>query len=210
MYKLYYYPRNASLAPHLVLEDVGADFDLILVDRGSNQQKSPEYLSLNPAGRIPTLVHDDLVLFESSAICLYLCEQFPETDLIPKVGGHERAHFYQWLMYLNNTVQTEILMYAYPDRHTVNIDFAPSIKQAQENRLMDMFKLLDGALEGKSCLVGRNTTVCDYFLLMVSIWGRNLPRPPLELPNLGPYLLKLATRETVKRVFEKEEIGLNG
>jgi len=210
MYKLYYYPRNASLAPHLVLEDMGVDFELILVDRDNNQQKSLEYLALNPAGRIPTLVHHDLVLFESSAICMYLCDQNPESSLIPSIGSHDRALFYQWLMYLNNTVQTEILMYVYPDRHTVDKSFSSSIKQAQESRLMDMFDLLDDALSGKSYLVGHNTTVCDYFLLMVSIWGRNLPRTPLALPNMGPYLRSLAEQDVVRRVFEKEGIGLNG
>ena len=74
MIQLYYFPDNASLAPHLLLAETHADFSLVLVDRNSNAQKSKEYLKLNPAGRIPTLVHDDLVIFESPAICIYICE----------------------------------------------------------------------------------------------------------------------------------------
>ena len=70
MLELDYYPDNASLAPHLFLADSGADYVLKLVDRASNAQKSEEYLKLNPAGRIPALVHDDLDLFESPAICI--------------------------------------------------------------------------------------------------------------------------------------------
>ena len=209
MYKLYYYPRNASLAPHLVLEHLGVDFELILVDRSSNQQKSSEYLALNPVGRIPTLVNNDLVIFESSAICLYLCEQHANT-LIPDIGEKDRALFYQWLMYINNTVQTETLMYIYPEKYTSNKNCAPSIKQAQEIRLMAMYDLLNTYLDGKEYLIGKNVTVCDYFLLMVSIWGRNLPMPPLSLKKLGPYLQKLAEHEVVKKVFEKEKIGLKG
>jgi len=194
----------------LVLEDLGADFDVVLVDRDSNQQKTPEYLALNPAGRIPTLVHNDLVVFESSAICLYLCDQQSESTLIPSIGDQNRAHYYRWLMYLNNTVQTEFMLYFYPEKHTINKNFVPSIKEAQASRLMGMFSLLDTYLEERPFLVGQNVTVCDYYLLMVSIWGRNLPIPPLDLPNIGPYLLNLSDLEVVIRVFGKEGISLNG
>ena len=94
MYQLYYYPRNASLAPHLVLEHLNEEFELLLVDRDNHQQKSPEYLALNPAGRIPTLLHNGLAISESSAICLYLCEQHLDSTLIPALGHPDRAHFY--------------------------------------------------------------------------------------------------------------------
>ncbi len=60
---LYYYPGNASLLPHMMLREIGAEFELRLVDRGQNFQKSAEYLRLNPNGRIPVLVDGDLVLF---------------------------------------------------------------------------------------------------------------------------------------------------
>ena len=67
MYKLFYYPRNASWAPHLVLKELGVDHELILVDRKTNAHKSEQYMMLNPTGRIPTLIDGDLVIFESAA-----------------------------------------------------------------------------------------------------------------------------------------------
>ena len=67
-YKLYYYPGNANLTPHMVLEEIGAPYELVLLDRSKNAHKSPEYLKLNPHGRIPTLVDGDLVLYETAAI----------------------------------------------------------------------------------------------------------------------------------------------
>ncbi len=210
MLQLYYYPKNASLAPHLVLEHLNEDFELLLVDRDNQQHKSPEYLALNPAGRIPTLIHDDLVIFESSAICLYLCELHPDSTLIPKLGEHDRAHFYQWLMYLNNTVQSEFLVYFYPEKYTANKDCEASIIEAQESRLMAMFDLLDNHLSGKTYLVGNQITVCDYYLIMVSIWGRNLPKPPLKYKNLGPYLESMVNHKVVKKVFQTEKISLTG
>lgn len=100
MYKLFYFPRNASWAPHLLLAEMAVDYELVLVDRKTNAHKSNDYLALNPTGRIPTLADGDLLIFESAAICLYLCDQHPETHLIPKVGDPNRARFYQWLFIL--------------------------------------------------------------------------------------------------------------
>src|SRR5689334_10559721 len=103
MYALYYYPSNASMAPHMVLEEIGAPFELRLVDRERQAHKTPEYLRLNPNGLIPVLVDGDLVLFESAAICLHLADRHPESRLAPPLGSPARAHFYKWLIHLTNT-----------------------------------------------------------------------------------------------------------
>src|SRR5215212_7463023 len=71
MIQLYYYPGNASLAVHILLEELGVPFSLHLVDRANAAHKSPEYLKLNPNGSIPVLVDGDLVLYETVAICLH-------------------------------------------------------------------------------------------------------------------------------------------
>jgi len=70
MLALYYFPGNASLLPHMMLREIGAPFEMRLVDRSQNAQKSAEYLKLNPNGRIPVLIDGDLVLFETAAIAL--------------------------------------------------------------------------------------------------------------------------------------------
>jgi len=70
MYTLFSYPRNASWAPHLVLAEIGANYELMLVDRKLNTQKANDYLMLNPTGRIPTLIDNELIIFESAAICM--------------------------------------------------------------------------------------------------------------------------------------------
>src|SRR5262249_1325534 len=87
MYELYYYPSNATLAPHFGLEEIGAPFVLRLVERERNAQKDPEYMKRNPMGRIPTFVDGDLVLFEAAAICLHLADRHPEARLVPDVGS---------------------------------------------------------------------------------------------------------------------------
>lgn len=207
MYKLFYYPRNASWAPHLVLAEIGVEFELILVDRKFNQQRSHEYLALNPTGRIPTLVDKGLVIFESAAICLYLCDKHPESGLIPCAASPSRATFYQWLFYLNSTIQPELMVYFYPQKHTAG-ENTKEIVQAQELRVTEMFSLIDKALEGKDFLVGESISVCDYFLFMLSHWASGFAQPPLAFKNLGAYLRKLAKRDVVKSVCEREGTDL--
>ena len=93
MYQLYYYPNNASLAPHFLLHHMQLDYQLLLVDRKANFHKSPEYIKLNPSGRIPTLIYDGQALFESPAICIHLCESHPQHQLMPEIGDPLRPQF---------------------------------------------------------------------------------------------------------------------
>ncbi|STQ91359.1 glutathione S-transferase family protein [Iodobacter fluviatilis] len=208
MYKLYYYPRNASWVPHIFLEEMGVDYELVLVDRKSKAQKSAEYMRLNPAGRIPTLVHKDVVVFESAAICLYLCEQNPQAGLIPDVTDPLRAKFYQWLFYLNASLQPELMLYFYPAEHTTVLNCTAAIAEAQESRITEMFSLLNAELEGKTFLVGDYMTVCDYYLFMLSHWASDFKKPPLSFPSLGPYLCQLAKRQAMINVCEAEGTSL--
>ena len=93
MATLHYFPGNASLAPHIVLEELGAPYELALVDRAAGAHKSPAYLKLNPNGLIPVWVDGDLVLYETAAICLHLADTHPAAGLAPPLASPERAHF---------------------------------------------------------------------------------------------------------------------
>ena len=155
------------MAPHFILEDLGVDFELITVDRKNNEQKSSKYLALNPAGRIPTLIDDGLAIFESPAICVHLAESHPTSNLIPKIGNKNRSLFFQWMMYLTNTVQAELMVYFYPQKHTTDVKSVSSIVTAQEIRITAMFELLNSELEDRDFLIGQSISACDYFLFML-------------------------------------------
>lgn len=146
MYKLYYYPRSASLLPHLLLHHIGLSYQLVLVDKRKHAQKSDDYLKLNPAGRIPTLVDNELAIFETLAICIHLCEQHPEYDLIPVMGSLKRPLFFQWLSYLNNTLHVELMIRFYPHQHTTDNTNVGSIIAVQNIRIRDRLLLMDGPL----------------------------------------------------------------
>ena len=207
-YKLYYYPLNASLAPHLVLEELAVDYDLVLVDRSKNAHKDAEYLALNPSGRIPTLLVDGKPLFESPAICMYLAEAHKEGGLAPEVGDLNRPEFLRWMMYLTNTFQAELMVYFYPQRHGGSGEISKQIIDAQHGRINAILEVLDRQLMGKGYLLGEQLTVCDYFLFMLCVWADEMPKPPMEFDNLSKYLCRLATSQTVQTVCEKEGISL--
>jgi glutathione S-transferase len=206
MIELHYSSGNANLAPHFILEDLGLDFKLVRIDRAANAHKSEDYLKLNPFGRIPVLIVGDLVLFESAAICLHLVDSNPDCDLAPALGSSQRAHFYKWLMFLTNTVQPDILIYYYADRYTSD-DNAAALKASAESRLIEFYGQLDRHLsENGPYLLGETFSAADYYLLMVSRWGRPLSTPPRDMKNLTATLALIAERDAVKRAFASEGI----
>lgn len=208
MYQLYYYPLNASLAPHFVLEALGVEYQLCVVDRKSNAQKSSSYIRLNPTGRIPTLVKDKLVIFESAAICLWLAECHPEARLIPQENTPERAKFYQWLMYLTSTLQAELMIYFYPEKLCSAPQAVESIAKTQQLRVTDCLRTLNQELENNQYLVADQLSICDHFLMMLLIWADELDTPPLKFENLKRFLHNMSNKQSIIRVCEVEGIDL--
>ena len=209
MIQLYYFPDNASLAPHLLLAETHMEYSLILVDRNSNAQKSKEYLKLNPAGRIPTLVHNELVLFESPAICIYICELDASSQFIPSVGHSNRPLFFQWLTYLNNTLQAEFMVWRYPECHTTDAKGVEGIKAAQDLRLVGILALLDEKLSKEPFLLGTSVNACDHFLFMLVLWCEKISRPPTSFVNLNRFMGEMSQRAAVQKVCEIENINLD-
>ena len=208
MYQLYYYPGNANLAPHMVLEEIGAPYELVLVDRDKDAQKSPEYLKLNPNGRIPTLVDGDFVLFETAAICLHLADRHPEASLAPEVGSAERAQFYKWLVYLTNTVQAEMIVYFYPERWAETSTAAAEVKRRAEAHMDEMFDIIEASLATSGpYLLGNRFTLADLFLTMLGRWSRGFKRPATTRPALARLLETVTARPAVKRAFASEGIA---
>ena len=217
MMQLHYFPSNASITPHILLEEMGLPFELNLVDRANNAQKSPEYLKLNPNGLIPVLVDGDLVLYETAAICMHLTDAHPEMGLAPAVGTHDRAHFYKWLMWLSNTFQPAIIMYFYTDRYTTSTDAAviAQIKAKTQERIGGMLKVLDDhlAASGGPWMMGEKFTVLDIYAFMLGRWTRAFEGAPtatqpardsVAWPAVSPFMHRMLARPAVQRVVAKE------
>src|ERR1700739_1841487 len=180
MYQLHYFPANANAAPHMLLEELGVPYELKLVDRAKDGQKAEEYLKINPNGRIPTLVDNGLVLFEAAAIVLHLVDQHPEAGLAPKLGTPQRAQFYQWLTFLTNSLQEELMIWQYPDRLT-GTDAAANeiVKQGAEKRAGAYLDVIEQHLKASGPLfLGETLSAADFYLVMLARWACPMANPP--------------------------------
>lgn len=209
--KLFYYPSNASMAPHIVLEEIGQPFDLVRVDRSVNEHKSAEYLQLNPNGLIPVFVDGDSVLYETAAICLHLADTHPEVDLAPALATPERAQFYKWLMWLTNTLQTTLIVYFYPQRW-VDDGNAPGAQQVQahaESKIGILLDQLESQLQTSDgrWLLGEQYTILDPYAFMLCRWTRGFTKPARARPLLGAYLQRMLERPAVRRMIDTEGLS---
>ena len=209
MLTLHYFPGNASMTPHILLEELGVPYALQLVDRKVNAHKSPDYLKLNPNGLIPVLVDGDLVFYETAAICLHLLDTHPGHVLAPALGTPQRAHFYKWLMWLTNTLQSALIIFWYPERWADDEAGATRVRAFAEAKIGAMLDQLDAELarHGQDWLLGDTYSAVDPFAMMLSRWTRTFARPARSLPHLGPYLQRVLARPAVQRVFEKEGLA---
>ncbi len=211
MIQLHYYPGNASFAPHVLLEELGAPFELVFVDRTVGAHKTPAYLKLNPNGLIPVLVDGGLVLYETAAICLHVADTHPQAALAPALGTPERALFYKWLAWLTNTLQAAIILYYYPDRwmNAGNTAGAAELKKNAETKIGAMLDQLDAhfAAHGKDWFLGERYGALDPYAFLMCRWTRGFARPARSLPHLGPFLTRMLARPAVERVFAKEKLA---
>jgi glutathione S-transferase len=208
MLTLYYYPSNASFAPHVLLHELGLPFTLALVDRAVDAQRSPQYLKLNPNGLIPVLVDGDIVLHETAAICMHLCDR--QSALAPRLASAERAQYTQWLFWMSNTLQAMLIHYFYPDRFVDagNVDGAAQVKRQAEARIAPMLRQIDDQLaaHGGAWLLGADYCGADPLAFMLCRWTRGFAnsRPARDYTHIGPYLKRAFDRPAVQKAVTTE------
>ena len=209
MIRLHHYPSTAAMVPHIVLEEIGVPFERLLVDRAADAHKQPEYLRLNPNGLIPVLVDGDLVLYETAAITLHLCDRHPQARLAPEAGTDARSQFYKWLMWLTNTLQSTLIVYFYPHRWVDegNEAGAAQVRKHAHAKVVTLLEQLDAQLasHGGPWFMGTDYTALDPYVFTLCRWTRNFPTGKArEFAHLGPYLQRMLERPAVQRVLANE------
>lgn len=212
MLQLHYYPSTAAMIPHIVLEELGTPFELVLVDRTVNAHKAPGYLRLNPNGLIPVLTDGELVLYETAAITLHLCDTHPQAGLAPALGTAQRAQFYKWLMWLTNTLQAALIIYFYGERwlDDGNTAGTTELKAHAQKKIGGMLDQLDAHLasHGGPWFMGADYTALDAYAFTLCRWTRNFSAAPArERPHLGPWLQRVLARPAVQRVMVSEGLA---
>jgi glutathione S-transferase len=212
MIRLHYYPSTAAMVPQILLEELGVPYERVLVDRTVDAHKRPDYLKLNPNGLIPVLEDGALVLYETAAIVLHLCDTHPQAQLAPALGCAERAHFYKWLMWLTNTLQSALLIYFYPQRwmNEGNEAGVAELKRNAERKVAGFLDQLDSELarHGRPWFAGAAFSGLDPYVFTLCRWTRNFQneQPARTRAHLGPYLQRMLDRESVRRVIANEKL----
>jgi glutathione S-transferase len=201
--RLHYAPGSSALAPHAALAEVGVPYELVPVERDGPDAWSAAYRALNPWGKIPTLEDGDFVLSESAAICLYVAEKHPDARLLPTEGTRERAEVYRWLLWLSNTVQETQLRHFYPHRYGTE-----GVREAAGAALADHYDRIDAHLAEREWLVGGERTVADFFLFMITRWGRNLEPAAWDRPALRAHYLRCLELRGPRAATEEQGLEL--
>jgi glutathione S-transferase len=205
--KLFYMPGACSLAPHIVLEWIGKPFELGRVERGKTRE--PDFLSINPAGKVPALIEaDGRVLTEAEAILLYLAEKFPNAQLSASPTMEARYEMNKWMSYLTGDVHPAFYPYFLPQRYIADHQQYHAVREAAYSQIDACFQLLDRHMENRTYMVEDRRTILDPYLFVFCRWGNSLPKPFTDYPNLHHFLMQLAKDEGVKRALEAQGIGV--
>ena len=212
MYTLYYAPDNASLIVRIVLEELGADYDAILVDRSAVEQRGEAYRQLNPNGLIPVCIIDGEPVFETAAIILALAER--HGALAPGPEDARRPQFLKWLFFLSNTVHPDLRQLFYPEQYVgLKAAFArhSDLTRQRLRRHFDILESHYSRLAGPYLHDG-GPTIVDIYTAFCLRWPQLYPTSALDIfepadhPVLCRMLTALQARPAVIRSFSAEGI----
>jgi len=204
MYKLYYAPGAASFAVHWMLIEIGADFNVELVDLATQAQKSLEYLQINPLGLVPTLMVDGAPYSQTAALLILLTERHPEAGLAPLPGTPARGTYLQLMLYLANTLMPAFRAWFYPQDFG-DAERVDEVKGNAKARIEAAFDHLDACLSDRhSYFLGEEFSTVDILATMLARWSRNMPKPADRWPALGLYLDRMRKRPALRSVHERE------
>lgn len=214
--KLFYMPGACSLAPHIVLEWIGQPSELGRIERGKTRE--PEFLAVNPAGKVPALVKaDGRVLTEAEAILLYLAEKFPDEQLGASPTAEARYEMHKWMSYLTGDVHPAFYPYFLPQRYIADEHQYHAIREAAYKQIDACFQLLGAKqfplwgkrhMSDRTYLVEDRRTVLDPYLFVFCRWGKSLPKPLTDYPNLYRFLIQMAEDASVQRAMQAQGITL--
>ncbi|HLU61646.1 MAG TPA: glutathione binding-like protein [Gammaproteobacteria bacterium] len=205
MYELYLAPSTAGFAPHALLREIGADFSLRFLDVEAAEHKRPEYLRLNPLGKIPVLLVDGRPVAETGAILMLLAERHPDAALAPAVNTAARQDYLQWMLFLANTLHAGLIPYFYPARYTADPEGADGVKRGAERLAGQWFAHVEEAFsDGRPYLLGETLSAADFYLFMLARWGRHFEAKPSSQPRLGEFMQRMFTRPSIRDAFAAE------
>ncbi len=200
-YRLYLYPNSYALTVHAVLEELELEHELKWVGIFQDTP-DPDLLKVSPHCRVPALEGDDIVLFETGAIALYLAERHGSGSLLIPSGDRRRGLFLQWFHYLATTLQPDVMIQFHPEVYFDDPGDRQRLKGASMTRLDKVHRTLDAALGNGPWFFGDTLTVLDFLLGMQATWPENYPDTIQAYPNIARHQRALLERPSVRRVLD--------
>jgi len=200
---LYYAPGACSLASHIGLEESGADYERKPIAFANNEQKSPEYLKINPRGRVPALATEAGVIVENVAILTYVAKTYAPALMPEDPAGMARALSH--MAWFSNAVHPAFTHISRPERFATDPAIYPHLKETGRTNFHTFLKEIDGILDGKTWMLGDKFSVVDGYALVFCGWGKRIDLPMSELKNLTAFKDRMLGRPAVHRVLEREQ-----
>jgi glutathione S-transferase len=185
--RFYSNPMSRARITRWMLEETGLPYEDVQVDFGTSM-KSPEFLAINPMGKVPALLHNGVAITENAAICLHLADMVPELGLLPAPGTPERGACYRWVLFAS-----PLEFFITARRHG---SVAPSMEAGYGNQ-DDLLRTLESAVAGKRFVVGEHFTVADLYLsafIAYYIQIGELEAKPVFLEYAMPHLQRPASQ----------------
>lgn len=206
MYTLYYGRGTASLAIHAALKEIGAPYELVEIDIEAGQQRSPEYLRINPQGKVPALLIDGKPFTESAALMMMLAERHPQANLAPPAGSLARAEWYELMVTMANSLGNNFRLWFYPS-DVASIKEDGALRSAIQQRIEAVWAMLDARLAANGpYLLGESFSGADLMLTMYMRWSRNMPRPATAWQALQKYADMMRARPSWRHITEVEAL----
>jgi glutathione S-transferase len=205
---LYYAPNACSIAPHIALEETGVPFEPRQLNLATGDHISPEYLKVNPAGRVPVLVVGGRVVTEVPALLTYIASLKPELGLIPPPGTIEHARCFEWLGFLSSTLHVSYAQYRRPERFLE--PGSPCAKELTERgkaNTIGYYREVENRLVENEWAAGEAYSIADIYLFPFFTWAWRLELDIAgECPKWAALFEPTKLRAAVRRTLEREGV----
>ena len=202
-YKLYYVDDTSAMGVRVLLEEIGAPYELIQTTTDRKKPRPAEQLKINPNGWVPVLLWDDNAMYECAAITIFLCDRHSEANLAPAIDAPERGLFLQTLVYFSNSVQTAFQLDYHADRFADKPADEPSAQRRGHRRLRETWQIIDDQIGDNQWILGNKFSAADIYLFMLTTWlepSRGQPAVQ-EFPNVKRIADAVMLRPSVQLVY---------
>ena len=205
MLKLYFASGTCALASHIALAEAGADYTLEKIDFKINQQNSPDYLDINPKGRVPSLVTSQGILTETPAMLAFIAQSFPQARLAPLDDIFAFAQVQSFNSYLCSTVHVAHAHRMRGSRWASEESSFADMKRKIPETVGACFALIERKLFKGPWVMGEGYTVCDPYLYTVAQWLAGDGVDINAFPNVADHFQRMSERGAVKKALAEQQ-----